>query len=559
MLGGARKSLGRGGRSDTLLGRPAHAMFETLTQRLGAAFASLRGRRELGPENVEEGLRAVRAALLEADVHFQVARDFVERVRQEVMGETVLSGVDPSQQFVHAVHRALVELMGPDDARLAFAKKPPSIVLLAGLQGAGKTTTAAKLARWLREKHRLRPFLVAADIKRPAAVEQLRVLGRRLDVPVFHEPGLSAPEVCVRGVAEARRGGHDIVLLDTAGRLHVDEALMEEVAEIARRTLPTDQVLVVDAMTGQDAVRSAKAFHERLALSGVILTKLDGDARGGAAVSLKAVTGCPILFVGTGEKIEDLDAFSAERMAGRILGMGDVVGLVQEAQEKISETEAQAAFEKMVLGTFTLEDMLAQIRMIRRLGPMKKVLGMMPGLGGLMDQVDVDDRKMNRLEALFTSMTPGERLRPDLLDMGRRRRIARGAGQPPEAVNELLKSYKAMRQMMKQMNKLGLGARMGAKAKKEALRGLSPDGELALDSLPGGAGGGLLGGLFGGGGGRAQGGGGLGGLGGMGGLGGLEGLFGGGGRAPGTSPTRKQSAKRKDRKPKKKGRKGRKR
>ena len=524
-------------------------MFDQLSKRLGAAFSTLRGQRELTAENVEEGLRQVRAALLEADVHFQVARDFTERVRASVVGTGLVKGVDPSQQFVHAVHRALVEFMGPEDARLTFAKKPPSVVLLAGLQGAGKTTTCATLARYLRDKHQTRPLLVAADTKRPAAVEQLQVLGKRLGIPVFHEPGLSAPEVCARGVQHGQRGSFDIVLLDTAGRLHVDEELMAEVGEIARRTLPTDQLLVVDAMTGQDAVRSAQAFHQRLALTGVILTKLDGDARGGAAVSLKAVTGRPILFVGTGEKIEDLDAFSAERMAGRILGMGDVVGLVEEAHEKISETEAQAAFEKMVLGSFTLEDMLAQIRMLRRLGPMKKVLGMLPGMSGLLEQVDVDDRKMNRLEALFTSMTPAERLRPDILDMGRRRRIARGAGQPLESMNELLKSYKGMRQMMKEMNKLGLGAKLGAKAKKEALRGLSSDGELALDSL--GGGGGLLEGLFGGGGAPR-----LPGAPGMGGLGGLEGLFGGGPRPPGSSATRQ---KRKDRKPKKKNRKGRKR
>ena len=346
---------------------------------------------------------------------------------------------------------------------------------MAGLQGAGKTTTCGKLARHLRERHQRRPLMVAADIKRPAAVEQLRVLGKKLGIPVFHEEGLAAPEVCRRGVEHARAHGHDLVLLDTAGRLHVDEELMAEVAEIAAVTKPKNQVLVVDAMTGQDAVRSAEEFHSRLALTGVILTKLDGDARGGAAVSLKEVTGCPVLFLGTGEGLEDLDAFSAERMAGRILGMGDVVGLVETAAEKIDEHEAQAAYEKMVLGSFTLEDMLAQLRMIRKLGPMKKVLGMMPGMGNLMDQVDVDDRQMNRLDALFTSMTVKERLHPELLDMGRRRRIARGSGQEVQAVNDLLKSFKAMKKMMKEMNKLGLGAKLGSKGKQAALRDMSAD------------------------------------------------------------------------------------
>ena len=524
-------------------------MFEALSERLGKAFSAFRGVKEITADNVDEGLRDVRAALLEADVHFQVARDFTERVREKVLGEEVLEGVEPSQQFVHAVQTSLVEFMGPEDASLAVASQPPTVILLAGLQGAGKTTTAAKLAKYLREKHQRRPMLVAADIKRPAAVEQLKVLGKRLDMPVFHVEGRGAPDVCELGVAEAKRTGCDVVILDTAGRLHVDDELMAEVGEIAQRTRPDNQVLVVDAMAGQDALNSAKAFHERLSLTGVILTKLDGDARGGAAVSLKAVTGAPILFLGTGEKIEDLDRFQAERMAGRILGMGDVVGLVERAQEKIDENEAQAAYEKMVLGTFTLEDMLAQIRMIRKLGPMKKVLGMMPGMGNLMKDVDVDDRQMQRLEALFTSMTPKERLHPESLDVSRRRRIARGAGQDLSAVNDLMRSYKGMKQMMKQMNKMGLGAKLGAKGKRDALRGMSPDGELAgggggLGGLFGGGRGGGLGGLFGGGGGGAAPD-----------LGALGGGFGAG--RMGGSPTKKKALSRKDKKAKrKKGRKG---
>jgi signal recognition particle subunit SRP54 len=469
-------------------------VFESLSERLGSALAALRGRRELSDQNIEEGLLAVRAALLEADVHFQVVKDMVERVRASVVGAKVLPGVEPAQQFVHAVHRALVEAMGPEDARLAFAKHPPTVILLAGLQGSGKTTTCAKLAQNLRDKHQLRPLMVAADTKRPAAVEQLRVLGTRLGIPVFHREGLTPAEVCVQGLREAQALGRDAVLLDTAGRLHVDEELMREVAEIAGRTQPHQTLLVCDAMTGQDAVRSAQAFHAHLRLSGLILTKLDGDARGGAALSLKAVTGAPILFVGVGEKLDDLAPFHPERMAGRILGLGDVVGLVEQAQEKISDHEAQAAYEKMVLGSFTLEDMLAQIRMFRRLGPMKKVLGMLPGMGALADKVEVDDRKMNRLEALFTSMTPFERLHPDCLDMSRRRRVARGSGQDVAAINELLKSYKGMKQMMREMNKLGLGARFGMKQKRAALERLAPGNaspgapDLGLDALLGGGG-----------------------------------------------------------------------
>ncbi len=534
-------------------------MFESLTQKLGSAFASLRGQRELTEANVDEGLEAVRTALLEGDVHFRVAKDLIERVRGDVLGDRRVQGVDASEQFIHAVNAALVELMGPEGGRLLFAKKPPTVLLLAGLQGAGKTTTAAKLAKFLRETENVRPLLVAADIKRPAAVEQLRVLGKRLDIPVFHEEGLSAPEVCVRGVAHAKAGVADLVILDTAGRLHIDAEMMDEVAEIARRTKPDDTLLVCDAMTGQDAVRSAEAFHERLALTGLILTKLDGDARGGAAVSLKAITGRPILFCGTGEKLEDLDRFHPERMAGRILGMGDVVGLVEKAQSEISEKEAQASYEKMVLGSFTLEDMFSQIRMFRKLGPMKKVLGMLPGMGSVMDKVDVDDRQMNRLEALFTSMTPHERIHPEGLDVSRRRRIAKGSGQEVQAVHDLLKSFKAMKGMMKQMNKMGLGAKLGAKAKKDTLRGMTDDGELAgggggmLGGLLGGeGGGGMLGGLFGGGGGGAAGGAG----GGMGAFGDLMG--GGGAPPPGRSATRKSGSKRKQKDKRKKNKRKRK-
>ena len=527
-------------------------MFETLTNRLSSAFAGLRGAKQLTDANIDEGLAAVRAALLEGDVHFQVARQLVDRVRERVLGDQKLEGVEPGQQFVHAVHQELVELMGPEDATLNVAKGEPTVVLMAGLQGAGKTTTCGKLGLYLREKHQRKPLLVAADIKRPAAVEQLRVLGRTLDIPVFHQEGLTPPEVCAAGVAHARAKGYDLVILDTAGRLHVDDELMAEVADIAARTKPHNQVLVVDGMTGQDAVRSAKEFHERLELTGVILTKTDGDARGGAVVSLKAVTGCPVLFVGTGEKPGDLDAFSPERMAGRILGMGDVVGLVEKAQEQISEQEAEATYNKMVMGSFTLEDMFAQLRMLRKMGSMKKIMGMLPGMGGLADQLDIDDSMFSRQEALYNSMTPKERLHPEQIDVSRRRRIARGAGQEVGAVNELLKGFKQMQKMMKQMGKLGLGAKLGSKQKRAALEGMGSGAGL-------GGGGGLFGGGGGGGGGML---GGLGGL--LGGGGGgdmpdmsaLEGMMPGAARPMGSSSTRKNAAKRKqkDRKKRKQNR-----
>jgi signal recognition particle subunit SRP54 len=523
-------------------------MFESLTQRLSSAFSFFQGKKELTADNIEEGLAQVRTALLEADVHFKVARDFTDRVKVRALGEKKLAGVEASQQFVHACHRELVDLMGPEGATLEFAKSGPTVILMAGLQGAGKTTTCGKLAKLLRERFKKRPLLVAADVKRPAAVEQLKVLGSRLSLPVFHVAGVGPAEVCARGIDEAKKTGADVVILDTAGRLHVDEEMMAEVAEIARRCSPHAQLLVVDAMTGQDAVRSAQAFHERLALTGVVLTKLDGDARGGAALSIKTVTGRPILFIGTGEKLEDLDSFHPERMAGRILGMGDVVGLVESAATNISEDEARASYEKMVLGEFTLEDMLAQLRMIKKLGPMKKVLGMLPGMGQMLDKLDVDDRRMVRMEALFTSMTPRERLHPEILDMARRRRIARGAGQEVDAVNELLKGFKGMKQMMKEMNRMGLGAKMGADAKKQALREMSPTGELTAGSSGGG---GLFGGL----------GSGLGALG-----SGIGGLFGGGksqpsmedlrgmmgGRGPGGAANRGKVESKKDKKARRK-------
>jgi signal recognition particle subunit SRP54 len=505
-------------------------MFESLTDRLTRSFSLFRGKQELTEDNIDEGLAQVRSALLEADVHFKLAREFTARVKERALGARRLQGVAPSDQFVHAVHAELVELMGPEDAQLVYAKRPPTVILMAGLQGAGKTTTCAKLAKHLRDKHQKRPLLVAADVKRPAAVEQLRVLGGQIGVPVFHVEGKSPPEVCKAGVVEAQGRGCDVVILDTAGRLHVDDELMAEVAEIARVARPDNQVLVVDAMTGQDAVRSAQVFHERLELTGVILTKMDGDARGGAAVSLKEVTGAPILFLGTGEKLDDLDAFHAERMAGRILGMGDVVGLVETAQEKIDEDEAQRSFEKMVMGSFTLEDLLGMIRMVRKLGPMKKVLGMLPGMGQV-SAMDVDDRQMNRMEALFTSMTREERIRPTILDMSRRRRIARGAGQDVGAVNELLKRFKDMGKMMKQLNKMGLGSMLGAKGKREALAGMSPSGEMA-DPKAGKRG------LFGGGGGLFGGGGGMPEM-----PAGLEGFDPGAPRPMGSSATRKSGGK----------------
>lgn len=438
-------------------------MFESLTQRLSQSFSFLRGKKELTPENVDEGLRSVRQALLEADVHFQLARDFTERVRTRLLGEERLKGVDPSEQFVHAFHRELVELMGPEDARLVVAKSGPTVILMAGLQGAGKTTTCAKLAKYLREKHQRRPLLVAADIKRPAAVEQLQVLGKRLDVPVFHRAGLKPPELCAEGVEEARRRGCDVVILDTAGRLHVDDELMAEVAEIARRTKPHNQLLVVDAMTGQDAVASAKAFHERLELTGVILTKLDGDARGGAALSIRHVTAVPIKFIGTGERPEAFERFHADRMVGRILGMGDVLTLIEKAEGAIDAEEAKELERKLRKNEFTLQEFRDQIRMLKRMGPLSGVIAMLPGMSHVKES-DLDPKAMVRVTAIIDSMTPRERRLPQLLNAKRKRRIARGSGQTVQEINRLLKQFAQMKRMMKNvqaMAKAGKG-RQGA-------------------------------------------------------------------------------------------------
>jgi signal recognition particle subunit SRP54 len=364
----------------------------------------------------------------------------------------VLRGVDPTQQFVHAVHRSLVELMGPEDAHLVFEKRGPTVVLMAGLQGAGKTTTCGKLARHLRDKHQKRPLLVAADIKRPAAVEQLRVLGKQLDIPVFHEPGLAAPEVCRRGVALAEAKGYDVVLLDTAGRLHIDDELMAELAEIAAVTRPRNRVLVVDAMTGQDAVATAQAFQEGVEVTGFVLTKLDGDARGGAALSIRAVTGRPIKFAATGEKLADFDAFHPDRLAGRILGMGDVLTLIERAEEQIDREQAEKMERKLREASFTLEDFLDQLQQVKKMGPLSQVLGMLPGMSQQLKGVEVDDRDVARVEAIIRSMTPVERNNPRILNGSRRARIARGSGTTTQQVNALLKQFEEARRMMKQLS-----------------------------------------------------------------------------------------------------------
>jgi signal recognition particle subunit SRP54 len=431
-------------------------MFDSLANALGKAYRAIAGQKTLTEANVDEGIRSVRQALLEADVNFVVAKEFVADVRQRVLGQKVIESVEPGQQFVKCFHDALTDLLGGQATGLPISDKPPLVLMMCGLQGSGKTTTSAKLALWLRKNKKKNPLLVAADLQRPAAVEQLQSLGKQLGIAV-HAEGTKArpPEVCKRGIEFARSHGHDVVILDTAGRLHIDEALMREVQEIQTLCKPHGVLLVCDSMLGQDAVNSAKEFHARLPLHGLILTKVDGDARGGAALSIVKVTGRPILFAGVGEKPDDLEPFDPSRMAGRILGMGDVVGLVEKAQSVIDEKEAEQAAKKLQKGQFNFEDFLSQMNMIRKLGPLKKVLGMLPGVGSMMKDVDFDDSHMKRIEAIVLSMTPRERKNPNLIDLPRRRRLAAGSGNDLDAVNGMIKQFKAMQDLMKRMGKGG--------------------------------------------------------------------------------------------------------
>jgi signal recognition particle subunit SRP54 len=446
-------------------------MFESLTASLSSAFNSLRGRGRLTEANMREGLAGVRTALLEADVAYDVVDGFLERVATEAIGAKVLESLDPAQQLVGIVHRELVNLMGPVDHSLHLEAGKTTILMLCGLQGSGKTTSCAKLARRIKEQGR-GVMLVAADLQRPAAIEQLAVLGRQLDVPVHTPDGVTDPvAVCNAGVARARKEGISVVILDTAGRLSIDEALMQELSRIDRTVGPDQVYLVVDAMTGQDAVRSAKAFNDALELNGVIMTKLDGDARGGAALSVKSVTGVPIKFIGTGEQIEALEDFHPDRMAGRILGMGDVVSLVEEAQRKFDQDEMQQQEERLRAGEFTLEDFKKMMLQTRRLGPMGKVLGMIPGMGGMQEMLAGADleKDMKRLFGIIDSMTPDERRNPSRsIDQSRRRRIAAGAGVQPHEVSDLVKQFDGMAAMMKGMAGLGMRDRMREVQKLQA-------------------------------------------------------------------------------------------
>ncbi len=435
-------------------------MFDALTNRLNSVFRSIRGRGRITEENVREAMREIRTALLEADVHVQVARKFCDDCLQKALGMHVIETLRPEQVIVKVVHDELVALMGPIETRIPFVSQPPTIILMAGLQGSGKTTTCAKLARYCMMRGK-KPLLVAADLKRPAAIDQLEVLGQQLDVPVYAERDHQNPvKVCRGAVRQSRKLDRDVVILDTAGRLAIDDELMDEISKVASATHPHQIYLVLDAMTGQDAVNTAKAFDERLELDGVILTKFDSDTRGGAALSVKAITGKPIKFIGVGEKLDAIEEFHPDRIAGRILGMGDVVSLVEKAQETFDAEEAARAQEKMAKGVFGLDDFLAQLEKFRKMGPMKKILQMIPGVGGALDGVDMPEEDLNRMRGIIHAMTPRERAKPEIIEASRRRRIARGAGVEPQDVSGLVKQFMQMRGLMKTMAGMGLRDRM---------------------------------------------------------------------------------------------------
>jgi signal recognition particle subunit SRP54 len=443
-------------------------VFETLSDRLQGALGDLRKRGVLDDEAISKAMREVRLALLEADVNFEVVKDFVGRVRERAQGADVLKSLTPGQQVVKIVHEELTALMGSGDSRLALTARPPTVILLAGLQGSGKTTAAAKLARLLRKEGR-KPGLVAADLQRPAAIDQLEQLGRELQVPVFSEERTDPVAAATQGIEGAREAGLDTVVLDTAGRLHVDEELMQELAAVRDATRPTNVLLVLDSMTGQDAVRVAEAFAARVAFDGVLLTKLDGDARGGAALSVKAVTGKPIKLVSVGERLDQLEYFHPDRMASRILGMGDVLSLIEKAEAAVEEDERVELEQRMMKGEFSFDDFLRSYKMLRRMGPLQGVLKLVPGLGKQLEGLDeVDDRQLARVEAIVLSMTPQERRFPHVIDGSRRKRIAAGSGTSVQQVNQLLEARKQMAKMMKQ---LGKGKMPGLPAELQAQNG----------------------------------------------------------------------------------------
>jgi len=450
-------------------------VFEALSQRFSKIFAGLGRGGKLTEKNIEEGIREVRAALLEADVNLKVVRAFVDRVRAKAVGIEAVRGVKPHEQFVKVVQDEITALLGGEETRIAWNDRGPTVIMMVGLQGTGKTTTTAKLARMLKKREGKTPLLVAADVQRPAAIEQLKVLGRQIDVPVYAEEGGRPPKICRRAIKKAIELGCDVVILDTAGRLHIDDTLMDELEDIRDRVELHETWLVVDAMLGQDAVTSAAEFDQRLDVTGIILTKADGDARGGAALAVREVTGKPIRYVGVGEKIDQIERFVPERMAQRILGMGDVVGLVEQAQEVIDQDQAREAAERLFLSKFTLDDMKEQFEGLMKMGNLRDVLAKVPGMAGVSEEQmrDMpDNRDMTRMIAVIQSMTPRERVEPGTIHMQRRHRIARGSGTSVNSVGEVIKAHREMNKQMKTLKKQGMMGRMADRAltRKKAKR-----------------------------------------------------------------------------------------
>ena len=422
-------------------------MFESLSDRLGAVVGKLRNRGRLTEADVDEVLGEIRTALLEADVNVTVVRNVLARIRQQAVGAALSKALDPAQQVVKVVHAELIALLGGETLSISYASTPPTVVLMAGLQGSGKTTSAAKLASWFKKQGR-QPMLVGADLQRPAAVEQLRVLGAQIDVPVFSVPG-DPVDTARAGLEEARRLGRNVLIVDTAGRLAIDEEMMQQVRRISEAVSPNYTFLVVDAMTGQDAVTVAEAFNATLAIDGVILSKLDGDARGGAALSVKEVIGKPIAFAATGEKLDAFEQFHPDRMAGRILGMGDMLTLIEQAEQVFEKEQAEKAAKKLMGGKFTLDDFLDQLQQLKKMGPLQNVLGMIPGMGAQLQGQEISDDQVRRTEAIIRSMTPAERENPTIINGSRRSRIAKGSGTQVQDVNRLVKQFGEMQKMMK--------------------------------------------------------------------------------------------------------------
>ena len=457
-------------------------MFDSLSGRFDAILSGLRSKGRLSEADVDEAMREIRLALLEADVHFNVVKSFVARVKQRCLTDEVAKSLTPGQQVVKVVNEELTGILGGESLRISYASQPPTVVLMAGLQGSGKTTASAKLARWFKSQGR-HPLLVGADLQRPAAVEQLRTLAGRIDVPVFSDPG-NPVDTARLGLDEAKRLGRDVLIVDTAGRLSIDQELMEEIADISDTVIPHYTFLVIDAMTGQDAVTTASAFHETLALDGIILTKLDGDARGGAALSVKEVVGCPIAFASTGEKLEDFDQFHPDRMADRILGMGDILTLIEKAEEVFDEQEAEEAAQRLLDGSFTLDDFVDQLRQVKKMGNLQSIMAMMPGIPKELKDAEIDDREIDRVEAIVLSMTQAERINPDLIDGSRKSRIASGSGTSSAQVGNLLKKFKEMRKMMKGLAGMGTKKRPSGRKAKKGKKGGSRSGGRVTKNKP---------------------------------------------------------------------------